>query len=370
MKKVLIISKPFKSNISIGIRHFNIINFLSKKTNLTTLPFRYGPNTNKISFNIFKKDNFINLLIKVYIKIYSFPDTYNYYIRNFKRELYIKLEQENYDTVLILVKPFSLIRLAKIIKKKFSNINVIIDISDPFLKNVGYQNANFIKKFRIKYFEFINLKYVNTLIVLNKEIKKYYSKYVKKVIIVEQGVNDEIVNYNFYKSNTIKKSDKFELVYGGVLYKHLREPFELYKSIISFKSDIKLSILSRSPQYFYPPVNDRISYRNPLKQEDLFNKYLNGDIIVFIDNFSGIQVPGKIIEILVFNKPILFIYENENSPSINYIRDYEGIYMVKNNHKNISETISTILSYYPQQIRRDVSKYFWKNILNKLYQVI
>ncbi len=368
MKKVLVIYKPYKSNISIGIRHLSIINFLSKKTNLTTLPFQYEPNRIKISLNILKKKNFISLLKKVYLKAYSFPDIYNYYIKYFKKELYLKIKQKNYKTVLILIKPFSLIKIAKIIKKKYHNINIVIDTSDPFLKNVGYQNTNIIKKLRIKYFEFIHLKYVNTLIVLNKEGKEYYSKYVEKIIIIEQGVNDKIINYN--KSNTIKKTNKFKLIYGGVFYKHLREPFELYKSIICFESDIKLSIYSRSPKYFHPPVHERISYKKPIKQDELFNQYLNCDIIVFIDNFVGIQVPGKIIEILVFNKPILFIYENEDSPSINYIKNYEGIYMVKNNHKKISETISTIISEYPKQINRDIGKYYWRSILKKLYHVI
>jgi hypothetical protein len=83
-----------------------------------------------------------------------------------------------------------------------------------------------------------------------------------------------------------------------------------------------------------------------------------------------LQVPGKLIEIMSFDKPILFIYQNDNSPSFNYIKDQPGIFITKNNVLEIKKTINLIIETKNKNWKRDIRKYYWENLFKKYKNII
>src|SRR5690606_6134283 len=115
-----------------------------------------------------------------------------------------------------------------------------------------------------------------------------------------------------------EKKEKVKLIYAGGLYKKFREAFELYESVQEFRGHMQLDIFGNIPETLLPN-QDHCNYKGVINSQDLLNKYIESDCIIFIDNKSGYQVPGKVLEIQQFGIPILFIYSNENSPSLDYL---------------------------------------------------
>jgi hypothetical protein len=66
----------------------------------------------------------------------------------------------------------------------------------------------------------------------------------------------------------------------------------------------------------------------------------------------------------------LFIYQNDNSPSFNYIKDQPGIFITKNNVLEIKKTINLIIETKNKNWKRDIRKYYWENLFKKYKNII
>ena len=353
-KNILYITNYLDDNTTIGYRHSNILKHISLLYNIDIMNFG----------NL----DFHNSLFKRFMnKLMIYPDIQYFNIIKYKNKLKIKLKDKQYDYIIIAILPFSFLSLITFTKKKQPNAKIIVDMSDPLTANVSYIKDNLFHKSFIRFYEKINFKNIDTLIVLNEEIKEYYkSKYLflKNIIIIEQGVEKESLLNN--KLNLTK----LDMLYAGVFYKKIREPYKLYEAVERYPNDIKLSIYGNFKKEFLPPKSERFIYGGSVSRDIINKTIIETKIIVFIDNFVGIQIPGKIIEVLATNKPILFIYENENSPTLKYVRRYEGVFYSKNDSNEIITQIDSINKQNLIDYNRDISNYFWENIVKHLIILI
>jgi len=69
---------------------------------------------------------------------------------------------------------------------------------------------------------------------------------------------------------------------------------------------------------------------------------MKSDFIVFIDNAYGVQVPGKLNEVLAVKRPLLYIYQDEKAPSYQLVKGLGGIIMARNNSVSIKDGIESI----------------------------
>jgi hypothetical protein len=350
MKRILYITNSTDENNTLGYRHFNIIKFLKSTFIVDLLDFAFTK----------KKTTF---LFKVINKLFVFPDIYRLNFTSYKRQILNKIKDNHYDLVMICVLPHSFLGLATTIKKFNSKLKVVLDMTDPLSINVSYLSSWYLYRLYIKRYEEKHLQNIDKLIVLNSEIKLYYEKYypfLKEVIVLEQGTD----SFNNQKNETKHIGKKeMRLIYAGMFYRKIREPFELYKSIVNYKSSIQLSIYGSFKKLFIPPKNARIHYGGLIDKYLLNKTLLDFDVVVFLDNFYGLQIPGKIIENLETNKPILFIYKNENSPTLKYVRDFEGIFYAKNDSFEITRAICNIEEFGYKNYNRNLSKYYWETLV-------
>jgi hypothetical protein len=78
--------------------------------------------------------------------------------------------------------------------------------------------------------------------------------------------------------------------------------------------------------------------------------------------------PGKILEIINLRKPILFIYENERSPTFEFIDGYQGVVYAKNDASEIETALRQIINNEIDfDFDFDLSNYYWE-ILAKKYE--
>jgi len=349
-KRVLYITKYFDDSITIGYRHSNIIKYSKPFLDIDLLNFESAK----------KKITFFQ---KVLNKLFIYPDLYYFNLFKYKRQIRKKLIQSNYDIVIIGVLPFSFLNLASFIKQQQPNLKVIIDMSDPLTANVSYINDTFFHRRFISWYEQKHFKNIDILIVLNEEIKEYYQKkysFIKSILVLEQGTNPLIIN-----DIEEKKSNILEVIYAGMFYKKVREPFQLYNAIVQYSGNIRLSVYGSFKKIFLPPINERFYYAGYVDREVVNNKTLESDIIVFLDNFFGLQIPGKILDCLATKKPILFVFENEQSPTLKYVKDFEGVFYSKNNAKEIIKQLEEIALSIDHKYNRDLTKYYWENLVNE-----
>jgi hypothetical protein len=381
MKKLLFITHNSNINTSKGARHQNIIRYLGEYCQITVIQYdKFISETSAVS----KSNSFVSKLKKIIyrqiIRRFSFPDEFIFIRRWYFMETMKQLKEGQYDIVLIGVPPYSFYHLARSLKKNFPHIKLLIDISDPFYGNVTVlHSGNLLRKMFAKAYEkkFVNL--ADHIVVLNEEIKTFYERTfgIKNITVIEQGVDNLVIEKisDTYRLNTKQEKNKNQpvvLVYGGLFYKKFREPFELYKAVESSKSNIKLKLFGKINPTFIPEPSDRIEYYGRVSQEDLFREYMQADIIVFIDNAYGIQVPGKTIELMIFNKPILFISSNRQSASIRYFQNCHNLIRVENTYKSIEQALNSIKKIidpdtFPEV---DISGYYWQNLIPKYLTII
>jgi len=381
MKNLLFITYTSDINTSKGVRHQNIIRYLSDYCKVTVI--RHDEFISKTSL-VSKSRSFISRLKKLIyrqiIRRFSFPDEYIFIRRWYIRNTLSELKSGSYDAVILGVQPYSFYRIAGIIKKNYPQIKLIIDISDPFYGNVTVLPAwNILLKALAKRYENKYASLADHLVVLNEEIKIFYGKTygIRNISVIEQGFDHLMAERIVNSLKSIPKIEKsisepVVLVYGGIFYKKLREPFELYKAVESPGINVKLKLFGKINPKFLPFSSEKIEYHSRVSQEELFREYLQADIIVFIDNAYGIQVPGKTTELMLFNKPILFISSNDQSVSLRYFKNFNKLIRVDNNAGAIRQGLASrkIAGSREADSGLDLRAYYWQNLIPRFLPLI
>lgn len=359
MSRVLIVYCSTDPNYSISIRHRRIIEYLQAFHDTYVIdignecpPTRYGRKFNSIANRV----------------IYA-PQSYTYKICQIRRLIARKIAECECNNVVLLVKPYYLLRAIKTIKAK--NVNVVCDLSDPYLCNVGLERLDWFSRLKMKLFERKYFRLTDHLVVLNQEIKEHYDKICMSVVVVEQSLERSMLRSK-KEAATEQFSDSpvVQLVYAGKFYKGIREPYQLYRAVEQCKGT-HLKLFTQQDESCYMPGNiENIEVQNAVDQRELYKIYSIADVIVFIDNERGIQVPGKTLEILATGKPILFIYTNEKSPSLKYVREYEGVLYARNEANAIREVLTAYSSKEKKLWERDLEKYTWDSTLKAYNRIL
>jgi len=315
-----------------------------------------------------------NLGKRIKFRKFFFPDIYSIEYLNTKRELKKLLKEYEFKTIIVSAFPFTFLALAKVIKTYYPSSKIIYDTGDPFYLNKSRSSIGLLHKLFSRKYEAYFFKYLDYLVVPNYFLRNHFLKYYSsmlspnKVEVIEQGIN----KFADQKKKTSDKNGLIVLVYAGRFYHKLREPFELYKAINEYpNSMLELKLFGQITPDMMPPNNKNIRYMGNVSQEDVIKEYLQSDIIVFLDNFDGIQIPGKIFEVISLQMPILFIYSNENSPALQMIQSFESVFYCTNTAESIQIAINKIVgSKNTSYSNFDFSKFHWSNLSKKYLEII
>lgn len=361
-KKVLLITRTFVADSPVGVRNSNFVKYLSQVAELEVL------NLTPDLYLYKSKSRISNLIFKVLNKLPWLPDIDVLIIKKYKKRIKQLLNEKQFDTILIGILPFSFLLLVKYVRKLRPNINIVVDLTDPITANINFKKYNYLKQHYLEYIEKSYFPMIDTLIVLNPELKSYYeNKYLmKNIVVIEQGIEKSIT----VQTKRPPQNNRLEFSYIGALYKKGREPFELYKAIEQMEGEIRLNMYGGFKKKFIPPDTDCFYYGGRVSREKVKEIYNETDVVVFIDNQHSLQVPGKTLEVMALNKPVLFIYYNDDSPTINQIKVINDfVYFAKNNRDEIANGINSILNIEPTKlfgISRNITQFYWENILIKL----
>ncbi len=294
-----------------------------------------------------------NALVKsaaksININQWFFPDIFIVEYRNIRKRLEELISETRPDVLIISTSPFTLMLLPKFLKKKFPNLTIIVDTGDPFYGNSSDYARSLIHRLFSKRIEAYCLSAADLLVVPTEILRSHYLKYFNKLIsgdrvrVIEQGINNVFTGISEISAK--ERHYPVQAIYAGSFYRRLREPFELYKAVLLFReSEIRLKIFGNTREFFDPPAADpRFIKGGLITTDELASEYMKSDFIVFIDNAYGVQVPGKLNEVLAVKRPLLYIYQDEKAPSYQLVKGLGGIIMARNNSVSIKDGIESI----------------------------
>ncbi|MBN1187865.1 MAG: hypothetical protein JXB49_36665 [Bacteroidales bacterium] len=370
--KVLIITSLINPNSAQAVRYSNLFKPLLKDCHIVHLTFdskvfsidgaeNYsvfkGVNKHLLPLQKIIKRSLNNILPNIF-----FPDVFVIYIKQYIRAIKQISENTCFSIAIVCITPFSFIKLGTEIRILNPKCQIIADLSDPFSANALFTNKNRKIKKALLY-EKKHLKYFNRIVVLNEKIKEYYSNIIdfNQISVIEQGINKIFYEYHLEKAQIIQN---FKIVYAGGFYKNFRNPEIVFEAINKLKRNIIVEIFGGNKKKWFKRLKYNFinTYAN-IPQEKLIKVYDNSHLILLVDNSYGIQVPGKTLECFAINRPVLLVYENENSPTLHYLRGTSGVFSCKNNITDITNTIEFIITHY-YEIEKvfDYNPYTWDGL--------
>ncbi|MEG1648111.1 MAG: glycosyltransferase [Bacilli bacterium] len=377
-KRILIMEYSNSSSSSNSVRRINLCSELANqglKVDVISNISEYDSINElyRISYNTSIK--YLSMCLnKLLSFFFLYSDFLTFLSWRYKNKIKHVLKKNKYDSIIICVAPYSLMQLADFLRKRTS-AKLILDQCDPLGYNITYQIRK--SKYRMsKYrkFEFRYLKKFDLIIVLNNRIKDVYEKtdlgLKSKIIVIEQGFKPIKSFSNKIKKNNQNGNIKIKALYAGYFYNNIREPYELYKALSHFKN-IELNIIGEERNCFRI-AECSINFLGRKKHDEVVLHSLNSDFLIFIDNFKGLQIPGKLFEIIAMGIPVIYIYENQCGCD-EYGIECKYIYKAKNNKNSIINAINNILLHLDEEviINEDINKYSWCNLVkNKLLPIL
>lgn len=241
---------------------------------------------------------------KEFVSEYFFAGRLLFYSKRISNEINIA---EDTDLLIALSTPFmDILGLSKYIKKTGAKVNFvsIADSGDPFYFSKQYKKAPWfylIEKNAYKQFDYLTIPVESAIPSYERLIPK------SKIRIIPQAFN--LNNVRLFKGEISKK---IKFAYAGVFYWDIRNPEFLFKYLNGLECDFEFHIFMRYADSklhdvlsCFPKLKDKVILKLSVPREDLIYELSSMHFLININNVSNTQVPSKIIDYRISNRPIL-----------------------------------------------------------------
>ncbi|MFD1316095.1 hypothetical protein [Namhaeicola litoreus] len=262
--------------------------------------------------------------------------------------------EKNYDLLISIAIPHTIhwgvagaLRVNKNLTKTW-----IADCGDPYLI---VENDTFQKPFYFKYLERWWAKRVDFITVpVQGAIKAYNHSIQTKIKVIPQGFNfDEIKTLVKGINRSYNKVPTF--IYGGGFIPNNRDPRQFLEYLNSLKVNFKFYVYTNKlelVQYYADKSQNRIEIFPIISRNEFLKVLVKMDFVVNFENKGNNQVPSKLIDYAILNKPILSVSSQDIPKATidNFLKgNYEDAYIVANvenyNIKNVVENFLSLHEY-------------------------
>lgn len=290
-----------------------------------------------------------------------------------------KLKSNRYDLVISSAMPFSAHILGRHFKK-ITGIPWIADYGDPWSFNP------FVQPWRSKIDREIEkslLKAVDAVLVTTEETKNGFIKYYPFLNPNNIYVIPQSFNKNSYETFPAERGSHFlRIVYTGIFYEGMREPFNFFEAIQRLsKLDIEVIIAGETQSRYVQWVRekglqDKVHFLGHQSHDRVVALQKGADLLLLLGSSGGYQLPGKIFEYLGARRPILSVKYEENDISAKLVEKHMRGFVVADDPKEICEKIRQAY-----QLKQDgklddhfslmsLNEYTWQNQGARLDQLI
>lgn len=276
----------------------------------------------------------------------TFPDILVLEKKKIEKTIKNIIIENNIDVVVAFAVPHSFLELGSFVKNL--GCKWIVDVGDPLSHNVADTNTKQAQK-KLRY-EKKYLEIADAVITTNEATSEYYHSILdpQKMPIIKAiyaGIPSKFVK----TSRKTLSENRIKMIYAGAFYPNgVRDPRTLLsiveKNTFSSKS-IELSVYGFDSNRYRHLVNTAF-FVGRIPQTELYQKYIESDVLLFIDNKLSIQVPSKLFELLALKRPVLFIYDDKRSPSVKIAQGYSHVFFSKNNEEEIKSALLKCITKY------------------------
>ena len=284
---------------------YNYTNFLESNPNITlkNIPLKYSlvPFT---SDGIPKRPLVDKVLGKVLGKYLFFP-----YIEFVKRIPEIIKKEQKFDLLISIADPHPIhwgCAQAKIKYPRQFPTKWIADCGDPFMDNGRANYPFYFAKWEKKFCALAD----KITVPVHEAIQGYYSEFRGKIAVIPQGFN-----FNLDKGSDFVPNSIPQFAFTGMFYKDIRNPYQFLNCLCSIPQDFVFHIYTPYTdliEEFIPKLGCKIKIHPVIPRKNLLIELKKMDFVVNLANVqSPNQIPSKLIDYAIVQKPILNVHPNE-----------------------------------------------------------
>ena len=177
----------------------------------------------------------------------------------------------------------------------------IADCGDPMMGNL----MNKYNPFFLAPIERYWCKYADKIVVPFEKAKEgYYPEFRDKMEAIPQSIDFSKVRIESYRKNDIPT-----FFYCGTVYEGIRDPSLLLEYLCTIDRPFRFIVYSKSRLFdvFQDRLGGKLEIKQPIPRLDLIRVMSTMDFLINISNDSDVQLPSKLIDYGLSQRPILNI---------------------------------------------------------------
>ena len=271
------------------------------------------------SLKIWKKLGLSRILTRVLAMLVEYP-----VIEEMFRVKNMLKQERGYDLMISFAVPYP-VHWGVAWAKSKNNIIAdkwVADCGDPYM---GNRVDSFNKFF---YFGFLEKWFCRKADAITIPVKSampaYYKEFHPKIRIIPQGFDFDLSKYKKVTENEIP-----EFAYAGGFLVGVRDPKPLLDFLKTINIDFKFHIYTNQPELLNEYVLDlgeKLHVNTFIPRDELMEKLANMDFLINYDHGGVLNVPSKLIDYAILNKPVLNVEKSLNIDNIlSFLnKDYSG----------------------------------------------
>jgi hypothetical protein len=182
----------------------------------------------------------------------------------------------------------------------------VADCGDPYMGDVL---DSFRKPFYFKYLEKRFCRKCDFISIPVASAKKaYYSEFHKKIKVIPQGFDFDLDRIVPEPKNRILK-----FAYAGTFLHGIRDPRPMLEYLSTLDVDFEFHLFTNRPEFveeFRDELGGKLIVSQYVPREELMPKLEKMDFLVNFDNNTELNIPSKLIDYIILNRPVLNIVKD------------------------------------------------------------
>ena len=219
------------------------------------------------------------------------------------KNYFAKLDQFDFDFVIITGGPFMHFSIANYLFKKFK-AKVILDFRDPFSTNPSFNDSwpkRKVKSILEKQF----IRNASAVIAVNDYCAKLIVSSAKNIQVIDNGFDE-----NFFEDQSeLIENDVPIIAHAGTFIAGIRDPQVFLQTLKSLPSDsYKFYQYGQDSSYFDVYRNDSFfNYKGMLAYSNLIEDLKSVDICLIVTEGKSFESTTKVFDYIGLNKKILIV---------------------------------------------------------------